>query len=159
MTTCGFNEAWIGACKEPVAEETRCAKHAGKTCASCGAPATKNCDETMGPLVCGCDLCAECEHTTHPNGCNSGSYLPDDLKGHCKPSEQRFRPWYANGAEEHNERVIKSLGFDSVEAWDKAKRAEWRVKLDAMVRRQWFDEQDAKLLDGARNSHLKRSNK
>jgi len=86
---CEFGLAWIGKCGKP-----NCAEHADLKCASCGARATHQCAETMG-LVCGADLCDDCEHTIRENGCNSGAPLPEGLKGHCKKSEQVWLPWYA----------------------------------------------------------------
>jgi hypothetical protein len=96
---CGFEEAWIGSCKVEVSElAPRCDKHKDRTCGSCGQPATRNCEET-GQLVCGEDLCGECEHTIFPEGHNGGvgfnaQKLPEGMKRHCKKTEQRFKPWY-----------------------------------------------------------------
>lgn len=42
MEVCGFNEAWIGECKAPVEPGARCAKHAGRTCASDGPRHSRN---------------------------------------------------------------------------------------------------------------------
>lgn len=94
---CGFDEAWIGKCKNGI----DCEKHKDAKCVSCGAKATKECAETMG-LVCGALLCDECEHTTQSNGSKSCGELPKGFKAHCKSSEQVFKPWYYDGAEEFN---------------------------------------------------------
>lgn len=91
---CEFVKAWIGKCGKPLGPGMiMCDEHSTKKCCSCGAPATHECPETMG-LVCGCDLCDECEHTICTNGCNSGAPLPEGLKGHCKKSEQKIKPWW-----------------------------------------------------------------
>ena len=93
---CRFIEAWIGRCKETPDESGFCKKHKGKKCASCGAIATRNCEET-GQFVCGADLCDDCEHTLFPDGSNGGigfnaQRLPEgvELKSHCKRTEQPF---------------------------------------------------------------------
>lgn len=91
---CQFDKAWIGKCKKPIGPGmTMCEEHAKLKCCSCGAPATRECSETMG-LVCGADLCDNCEHTICDNGCNNGGHLPPGLKGHCKKSEQVYKPWW-----------------------------------------------------------------
>lgn len=113
MSTCGFNEAWIGRCKEPTPiDGDRCEKHRGKKCASCGQDATRSCDETMG-LVCGAPLCDDCEHTTYPNGCNSGVPLPKGMKSHCGKAAQVFKPWFEDGAEEYNARQLSGIAHDA----------------------------------------------
>jgi hypothetical protein len=53
---CGFDVAWVGACKQM----RPCPKHAGTKCCSCCAPATRDCDHT-GQFVCGAPLCDECD--------------------------------------------------------------------------------------------------
>lgn len=100
-TICGFDEAWIGPCKQ--VGNPRCEKHSNKICASCGAAATKNCPE-MGQFVCGENLCNDCEHTIFPSGTNGGvgfnaESLPDGMNRHCKKTEQRFQSWYAREPE------------------------------------------------------------
>lgn len=101
MNTCGFDEAWIGKCEE--AGDPFCAKHAGRTCVSCGAVAVRNCEET-GQFVCGENLCGDCEHTIFPSGTNGGvgfnaEPLPEGMRRHCKKTEQLYQPWYAREAE------------------------------------------------------------
>lgn len=54
---CKFYLAWRGPCGEE-----NCKEHAHLRCCSCGAPATEECDQTVGPAVCGASLCAECHH-------------------------------------------------------------------------------------------------
>ena len=101
--TCNFDKAWVGPCRNPVETEgERCAEHTGQDCASCNAPASRQCDETMGPFVCGAPLCVDCAHTLCSNGCNSGGSLPKGLKAHCRRGAQIFKAWYEDGAEEHN---------------------------------------------------------
>jgi len=85
---CGFDMGWGGTCEAAVDfGSDRCAKHGDRVCSSCGAPATRQCTETMG-LVCGADLCDECEHETAEDGTNGRS------NRHCKKAEQRYTPWY-----------------------------------------------------------------
>lgn len=95
---CQFDQAWTGQCKSPADESGYCDKHKLK-CSSCGEPANHDCSETMG-LVCGAPLCAECEHTTHSNGCNSGGDLPQGYKNHCKIIDQVYKPWYMKAESE-----------------------------------------------------------
>jgi hypothetical protein len=97
-TTCGFDEAWIGKCKEVVEREgDRCVKHQA-ACCSCGAPSTHSCEET-GMFVCGAPLCDNCEHTIFPEGHNGGIGFnqlpcPEGMERHMRKSEQRYKPWY-----------------------------------------------------------------
>lgn len=94
MKKCEFGKAWIGLCNEPTdGDNNYCEEHIAIKCCSCGNQATKECSETS-QFVCGFPLCNECEHTIHENGCNSGAPLPKGLKGHCKKSEQVYKPWY-----------------------------------------------------------------
>ena len=98
MATCKWVKAWIGHCKEPADESGFCKEHKGKVCCSCGATATHDCDET-GQFVCGFPLCDDCEHTIFPNGTNGGvgfneQDLPENMKRHCKKTEQKFKPWF-----------------------------------------------------------------
>lgn len=60
MNTCAFQLAWRGPCAAPTLE-TYCAEHSGRRC-QCGAVATRECDATMGPLVCGVYICDVCKH-------------------------------------------------------------------------------------------------
>lgn len=55
---CGFNEAWVGICKNT----TPCPKHKDKKCYKCGKRATKSCSATFA-LVCGTPTCDE--HRCH----------------------------------------------------------------------------------------------
>lgn len=80
---CEYGLAWIGSCGVD-----DCTKHADIKCSSCGAPATHECDATFG-LVCGSPLCDDCTHELTPEGVNVS-----DLK-HCKKTEQKHKPWYA----------------------------------------------------------------
>ena len=73
MKMCNFNIAWVGRCKEPVVgangsdnpfvddseELDYCKKHLAVKC-KCGKQATRNCSDTIGPMVCGAPLCDEC---------------------------------------------------------------------------------------------------
>lgn len=93
VNDCGYGLAWIGPCKKTAEPGERCTEHAGLVCASCGEPATHQCEETMG-LVCGANLCDNCEHTICENGCNSGAPLPSGYKDHCKKGTQKYQPWH-----------------------------------------------------------------
>jgi hypothetical protein len=75
---CKFNKVWIGKCGKPADESGFCEEHKGVKCCSCGAQATRECNET-GWLVCGAPLCDECKHNAHPEGHN--------VKIHHKKSE------------------------------------------------------------------------
>lgn len=88
-TICNYGLAWVGNCKN----EKPCEKHSHIKCSSCGEPATHECEATS-QFVCGFPLCDDCEHTLHDNGCSSGGNLPSHLKGHCKKTEQVYKPWY-----------------------------------------------------------------
>lgn len=98
---CKFEKAWVGQCKnDAVKGADYCNEHLGKTCVSCGAQATHECCET-GQFVCGCDLCDDCTHNTHPMGHNGGIgfnavEFPEGMKTHCKKSEQKYAPWYVD---------------------------------------------------------------
>lgn len=95
IVTCGFEEAWIGNCKN----ECPCEKHAALKCVSCGEKATRSCDQT-GQFCCGAPLCDDCEHTIAEDGTNGNigffrtAKLPDGFREHCKKSEQVYQPWY-----------------------------------------------------------------
>lgn len=89
---CSFKLAWKGECGASTSSKY-CKEHNSVMCSSCGKKATRECEETMG-LVCGAPLCDDCEHTIRSNGSNSGGTLPEGLKGHCKKSEQVYKPWY-----------------------------------------------------------------
>jgi hypothetical protein len=103
MKRCVFNMAWIGQCKEEAAGSACCAKHNLK-CASCGAPATHDCDET-GQFVCGAPLCDNCEHAIFTDGTNGGvgfnqQKLPSELTSrHILRSAQVFQPWFSREME------------------------------------------------------------
>lgn len=98
---CNFNEAWIGKCEN----ESPCEKHANQTCASCGAQATHDCEQT-GQFVCGSPLCDECEHAIAPDGTNAGigffSTIPDEMiktwKSHIKKTDQKYDVWWKRKA-------------------------------------------------------------
>lgn len=98
---CQFDLSWIGKCGKPLLGELYCKEHSEVACSSCGAKATRDCEETMG-LVCGAPLCDDCEHTTCLNGCNSGAPLPFGLRWHCKKADQIYKPWYSR----ENERDV-----------------------------------------------------
>lgn len=95
IVICGFDEAWIGKCKNTCP----CEKHGNLKCISCNEIATRSCDET-GQFVCGAPLCDNCEHTIAADGANGNigffrtANLPDGLREHCKKSEQVYQPWY-----------------------------------------------------------------
>lgn len=70
MKKCIFNRAWIGKCGKPaigddnpftqdINESDYCDDHRDKKC-RCGAQATHECSNTIGPMVCGMPLCDDC---------------------------------------------------------------------------------------------------
>src|ERR1035437_66469 len=69
---CKFDIAWVGKCNRPVVDgKSVCQEHLEQICCSCGAQATRQCEET-GQFVCGELLCDNCEHTTFGDGTNGG---------------------------------------------------------------------------------------
>ncbi len=63
MSTCKFIRSWIGPCGKPVlGNDTFCPQHDKLPCASCGEPATRECEHTGIQFVCGAPLCGRCEH-------------------------------------------------------------------------------------------------
>ena len=100
MNKCKFKVSWVGTCGKPVESGEYCKEHT-QSCASCGAPATHDCEET-GQFVCGAPLCDDCEHTIFEDGTNGGvgfnaASLPEGMKRHCKKTEQRYQPWFMRG--------------------------------------------------------------
>jgi len=89
MTSCNFLLAWQGPCGKPTTEPDRkyCTEHDGIKCVNCGAQATKQCDETVGPCVCGCYLCDNCEHEIAPDGTNGSTFK------HVEKGAQKFKIW------------------------------------------------------------------
>lgn len=83
---CNFIEAWIGECRKE--GDPFCEKHAGRVCASCGEVATRNCSETMGAMICGADLCRNCEHELNQFGTNGM------ISKHCRKDAQPHREAY-----------------------------------------------------------------
>jgi|SRR5215217_2186267 len=90
---CRFSIAWVGRCTQPAVNGgVMCAKHQAAACASCGKPATHDCEETA-QFVCGAPLCPDCEHETAEDGTNGGNYYR-----HCRKDAQKYQPWYARAA-------------------------------------------------------------
>lgn len=138
---CGFDEAWIGKCKQ--IGNPRCPKHEGRACTSCGADATRNCPET-GQFVCGADLCDECEHAMFPDGTNGGigfnaQSLPEGMKSHCRKAEQKFQPWYMRGEKQSPAPAAQETG-------------EWRVAHDGPSR-PMIETPDGRLLSLSQFQH------
>ena len=130
---CAFDRAWCGPCSEYVDDEgDRCEEHRGKVCASCGAAASRECDKTMGPFVCGAPLCSDCEHTVSSNGCNSGGELPEGVKGHCRKGAQVFKVWYEDDVNKHNDNVLfqQRLARSRLKVMDLAETILAEVRVD-----------------------------
>ena len=83
---CNYSLAWIGPCNKQPVSNGMCEEHSTKKCVVCGNPAIGQCAETNG-LVCGADLCPDCEHQLTAEGVNDGFK-------HCRKSEQKYLPWY-----------------------------------------------------------------
>lgn len=64
---CGFDLAWQGPCKKP-STNGWCTEHEKARCVSCSEKATRQCDATLGALVCGRSLCSHCTHTPLDTG-------------------------------------------------------------------------------------------
>ena len=61
MNECGFNTAYVGACRsKKITEDGKCASHQDK-CAMCGKPAIETCC-FAGQFVCGMPVCGTCNH-------------------------------------------------------------------------------------------------
>lgn len=87
MTKCTFSLAWIGPCGKH-----DCKDHSNLVCSCCGAPATRQCEETFG-MVCGSPLCNDCEHELTEDGVNVAN------TSHVKKGEQKHLPWYTQETE------------------------------------------------------------
>jgi hypothetical protein len=59
---CKFDEKGWAPCKIP-STNGLCSKHEKAKCVSCGGQALRSCDEGMGGLACGADLCLTCQHS------------------------------------------------------------------------------------------------
>lgn len=124
MSRCKFSKAWIGHCKEEANESGYCDKHQQEKCCSCGAQATCSCDETF-QFVCGCALCDDCTHNTHPDGTNGGrSSWPSGMKSHVKKSEVWFKSWYER---EKNEDIFLPGGEEKFNALREQMENKWFV--------------------------------
>ncbi len=62
MNKCRFEQAWRGRCGTECAEGDICTVHKLEKCSECGAPATRECEETY-QFVCGASLCEKCTHS------------------------------------------------------------------------------------------------
>lgn len=63
MTCCEFHISWVGPCGQATFGGTRfCDKHKNLRCAVCGEQAVRDCDASVGGLMCGFPLCSECNH-------------------------------------------------------------------------------------------------
>jgi hypothetical protein len=62
MTTCKWNESWVGICGKPADELGFCEEHKGRVCVCCGETATRTCEHTGVQFVCGAYLCNNCSH-------------------------------------------------------------------------------------------------
>jgi hypothetical protein len=84
---CRYIKAWIGQCHSQAMDgHSFCEDHLELKCSSCKKQATGNCDTTMGPMICGAELCDECEHMLSPDGV-AGHMV------HCKKGEQLYKLW------------------------------------------------------------------
>jgi hypothetical protein len=108
---CKFVKAWIGTCKkENVTGTDFCEEHSKGVCVSCGAPATKDCEATMG-LVCGALLCDNCEHKIDESGCGAMNF---GKNGHCKKDEQEYYSWLEKEEMTEAGRQLKERGITLV---------------------------------------------
>jgi hypothetical protein len=70
---CKYTIAWEGECNEKTENDTEfCTNHLNKKCIICKKQSIKNCDSTLGPVVCGAGLCENVEcfitHTEKHHG-------------------------------------------------------------------------------------------
>jgi len=59
---CNYEISWIGLCGVETSGKAMCQKHDSRLCVACGEPSTHDCEQTIGPFVCGSDLCGLCYH-------------------------------------------------------------------------------------------------
>jgi len=85
---CRWTKAWVGPCEEEALEDGFCFKHSGKTCVSCAGIANHDCPQTMGPFVCGCSLCDNCDH-------GDPRWFDHSLKHEALEARQKF--WVETG--------------------------------------------------------------
>lgn len=92
MSQCKYDCGWAGQCtKEANAGSLRemCHLHDHLRCASCGKPATRECDHTGIQFVCGAPLCGECSHAAPKRG-EEGFCM---LGGGHKPKAEAAASW------------------------------------------------------------------
>jgi hypothetical protein len=63
---CKFEKAWIGSCNKDSGDSEICEEHTKEKCVSCGEQAVRECAQTGIQFVCGCPLCATCQHGRAP---------------------------------------------------------------------------------------------
>lgn len=61
LNKCKFSLAYRGSCDRPSIGDF-CDNHLKVKCVCCGEQADQECDQTLGPLICGDFLCSNCEH-------------------------------------------------------------------------------------------------
>jgi hypothetical protein len=61
-TGCTYELAFMGPCGMATVNSDRCVKHVTARCISCGKPATRECDASIG-VCCGYPLCDDCGHS------------------------------------------------------------------------------------------------
>lgn len=96
---CVYELAWSGPCsKDTKSDLNVCPEHLTKRCVVCDKHAVRECDTTMGPLVCGEPLCAEHNHNDRrkPPFCTDcGSPIDAQGEGHhylCPTLRRPSRP-------------------------------------------------------------------
>jgi len=105
--TCKYIKCWQGRCQHPAVKDEYCEEHKDKRCCACGAKSTHNCAETMGPFVCGAELCDDCNHHVGPNGTNQNGT-------HGRKGTGRYKSWLEMSEQELAEGKFHQLVWDYI---------------------------------------------
>lgn len=60
---CAWDYFWVDCKKAAFGKSRFCIAHVDVKCRCCNAEAVRSCGETMGPFVCGTELCKDCYHS------------------------------------------------------------------------------------------------
>ncbi len=83
---CQWSKAWIGRCQNKAVDcNAFCEEHIGKICSGCKEVAIRDCEDTVGALVCGCNLCHKCIHL---DGWGFHQGVRDQYKGNTMKADE-----------------------------------------------------------------------